>query len=287
MILSRKHFELADTCVIEKLIIQTPFRLAGLFQNEACFIYMHDGQATVHTPNEKLLIDAHESILLRCGQYLTDLIQRAEEGTCVVFAVHLHPEILRHIYADEIPAFIKPSARNNYAQKFENLQVVSQFVNSLTFYFENPQLVNDELLRLKLKELILLLLQTKSADTILELVSQLFSPRQATIHEIITAHLFNPVSIEELATLAGLSASSFKREFQKQYQESPAKYIIKARLHYAAELLNVTTDGISEVAYRSGFNDVAHFSRTFKSHFNQTPTEYRQTHRANNADKGY
>lgn len=275
MILSRHHFELEGKCVIEKLVIRTPFRYPAVFKNEACFIYVNDGNTTLASPNEKITIRVSESILLRCGHYFADLMQEAPSGTCEIFVVHLYPEILKTIYANEIPDFIKPSGKTNYSNKLENQTIVSHFINSLIFYFENPHLVNRELLQLKLKELMLLLLQTKSADTIIDLVSQLFTPRHATLTEVINTHLFTNLYIEELATLADMSVSVFKREFHKQFGDTPANHIKKTRLKRAAELLQISTETISEITYQTGFNDIAHFSRSFKEHFGLTPTDYR------------
>lgn len=38
----------------------------------------------------------------------------------------------------------------------------------------------------------------------------------------------------------------------------------------------LNTGNLSEIAYRVGFSDQAHFSRSFKRHFGMTPSEYRE-----------
>ena len=51
------------------------------------------------------------------------------------------------------------------------------------------------------------------------------------------------------------------------------------RTQKAAEMLSDSQNlhrTISDIAYSTGFNDVAHFSRLFKKHFNVTPSQYRQ-----------
>ena len=65
----------------------------------------------------------------------------------------------------------------------EKQSVITHFIQSLDFYFENPNLVTDDLLKLKIKELILLLLQTDNAENIITLFSHLFNPRQAGLFE--------------------------------------------------------------------------------------------------------
>jgi len=47
---------------------------------------------------------------------------------------------------------------------------MKRFIDSLEFYFENPAIVNEDLLELKIKELMLLLVQSKNAASVLELI---------------------------------------------------------------------------------------------------------------------
>jgi len=136
-------------------------------------------------------------------------------------------------------------------------------------------LVNDEILVLKLKEIILLLSQTQDAETIRVIVGQLFSPAKYTFRQIIEANLFSQINIEELAQKNNLSVSSFKREFKKLYNDSPANYIKNKRLEKAAELLSVSDERITDIAFDCGFNDLANFTKRFHDKYNVTPTDYR------------
>jgi transcriptional regulator GlxA family with amidase domain len=45
-----------------------------------------------------------------------------------------------------------------------------------------------------------------------------------------------------------------------------------------ARALRHTNDSIQEIAWKTGFADQAHFSRTFKASYRTTPTEYRSAH---------
>ena len=111
-----------------------------------------------------------------------------------------------------------------------------------------------------MKEIILLLLQNRSAETIRVILSQLFSPVVYTFRQIIEAHLFSPVSVEELAQKTNLSVSSFKREFRKLYNDSPANYLKNKRLEKSAALLLAANERITDIAYDCGFNDLANFT---------------------------
>ena len=279
MIVSRQHFDLGDKRVIEKMIIRTPFRLGATFQHEACFVYFKNGKRIVSSPTERLAIEATESVLLNCSNYFADFIQQASPATIEVYAVHLYPDLLKEIYKDTLPEFVQHQATGQNAQIIANHIIINHFIDSLVFYFENPALVNSELLVLKIKELILLLLQTKNAATIAELMANLFSPRQANLKDVIQNHLFSDFSMNELAQLAGLSLSSFKRAFQNIYHDTPANYLRTKKMEKAIDLLKRSDYSVSEICFQIGFNDTSHFTKAFKKHTQQSPLAFRNAHR--------
>lgn len=276
MILDRKHFDINNKCAIEKLIIKPPIRLDSVFQDEACFTYLKEGELSLTSPTDNLSIQTEESVLLRCGNYFANAIRKHPAKTCEVFAVHLYPDILKELYKNEFPNFIKGDAHKPYIRKIEKQGVLAHFIQSLDFYFENPNLVTDDLLKLKIKELILLLLQTDNAENIITLFSHLFNPRQAGLFEVVEAHLYSSISIVELARLTGRSLSTFKRDFETQFTATPANFIKEKKLEKALELLQSTELSVSEICYEVGFQDTSHFTKTFKQKYNQSPSEYRK-----------
>lgn len=275
MVLDRKHFDLLDKCVIEKILIKAPFRHGVIFENEACFIMIKNGEGNLKSPNEAMNITVSEGVLLKCGSYFTDFIKQTDNQNCELIAIHLPKDLLRSIFKDESPSFFKPTDTSNYAQKILNREIVFHYMGSLDFYFRHPTLVNDELLILKLKELIILLIQTNHAEDILGLFAHLFTPRQASLKEIIQTHLLSNLSISELATLSGRSLSSFKRDFEATFHASPAKYIREQRLLKASYWLISSDLSISKICYKIGFENTSHFSKLFKKKYRVGPLEYR------------
>lgn len=274
MVIHHRVFRYRDHEIIEKLIIRAPFRYVRPFRESACFLHLREGKAVMYSTDGRLSFNQRESVLLRCGTYFGDLLQQIESPDCEVFAVHLYPELLKEIYGDTLPEFVKNSSSDKpLSEKITASSVIDQYIKSLDFYFENPGIVTDELLQLKLKELILLLLQTENAPAINELLIGLFSRKTTTVREIIETHLYSNLNIDELADLCYMSRSTFKREFQSVYGESPATWLRKKRLDKAHELLRLGDLSISEIAFRVGFSDLAHFSKSYKHHFGHNPSE--------------
>ena len=275
MVLTHQKFDLRDRCLIEKVVIHAPFRFAVNFQDEACFIYFAEGKTKINSVNEQHEIKHQESVLLKCGTYFADLLKYSNADRFEILVFHLYPDLLRNLYQNEIPTFIKSPHKNSFIHKVATNDVIKTFIENLYFYFDNPQLVSDELLELKVKELVLLLVQTKNAESVVSLFSELFTPRNLSVKEVVNNHLFSQLSIHDLANLSNLSVSTFNRTFQNIFNTTPANYIKTKRLERAKELLSISSLTVSEIAFQTCFNDVAHFSRSFKIVYLCSPSEFR------------
>ncbi len=283
MVPDSKKIDLYGKAFMQKVVVTHPFEFSFPVAEQACFLYMLRGEMAYTSDEEQLTIPAHYSLLLNCihsGKQLHG-IHPGSDGEVVI--VTFHPDILKKIYENDLPALLQKPAQAivpRSAEKMNNDFLIQKYIEGLLFYFENPALVNEDILVLKLKEIILLLAQTANAAVIQVILSQLFSPVTYTFRQVIEAHLFLPVGVEELARKTNLSLSSFKREFAKLYQDSPASYIKNKRLERAAQLLLASDNRITEIAYDCGFNDLAGFTRSFHDKYKVTPTAYRSANGA-------
>lgn len=280
MITERKQYLLFGKIIFEKVTIEAPFKIPNPVPNEACFLYMLEGQIDYKTHPENLSIHVNEAVLLKCGNYFSQMKSNTLSKNNQIVFVHFHPEILKKIYDTDLPKIFQQTKITNQdidLTQINNDFLIQKYIESLLFYFDNPTLINEDLLVIKLKEIILLLCQTKNAPVIQQILSQLFSPTSYTFKQVIENSLFNPINTEELAQMTNLSLSSFKREFKKNYDDSPANYIRNKKLEKAAELLLISDERITDIAFDCGFNDLANFSTLFHEKYSQTPSNFRLT----------
>ncbi len=277
MVIDYKKIDLFGRSFIQKLVLKPPFNFDFPVAKQACFLYMLKGEMQYQSGGDHIDIHSNHSLLLNCinsGKQIHETNAK-EEGEIVI--VTFHPDVLKKIYERELPLLFQPSKKvtNQSYGRVNNDFLIQKYIEGLLFYFENPSFVNDEILILKLKEIILLLSQTQDAEIIQVIVSQLFSPTVYTFKQIIEANLFSQVSVEGLAQKTNLSVSSFKREFKKAYDDSPASYVKNKRLERAAELLTISNKRITDIAFDCGFNDLASFTKSFHDKYKATPTNYR------------
>ncbi|WP_343540070.1 AraC family transcriptional regulator, partial [Sphingobacterium thalpophilum] len=86
-------------------------------------------------------------------------------------------------------------------------------------------------------------------------------------------------TMAKLAELSNRSLSTFKRDFGRVFQSSPAKWILFRRLSDACVLLVNTDMSMSEIAFESGFETLSQFDKSFKRFFKTTPSAFRTNSR--------
>ena len=277
MITNHLSFELAGRRTFERVVGCPPLRVPVAMPDEACFYYIVEGDSRTYTLKGTVVQRSNEGLVLRCGNYFTEFLSSSSKRFEAIL-IHFYGDTLRMIYDRDFPDFLEEVDRVQPIH-FEHRaasDLITAYMKSLEFYFENPALVSDELQKLKIKELLLLLARTDNAAAVRKLIAGLFTATHKDFAATIEANLYENLNIEELAHLTGMSLSSFKRTFGKTFGVAPATYIRQRRLERAAKLLRRTAQRISDIAYDCGFQDLAHFSRTFQRIYGASPTAYRK-----------
>jgi AraC family L-rhamnose operon regulatory protein RhaS len=84
------------------------------------------------------------------------------------------------------------------------------------------------------------------------------------------------ITINELSRLFNINRTTLNNKFKEAFSITIISYLIHLRTRLASMMLRDTMIPISEIAERVGFNDTAHFNRTFKKIVCVTPSDYRQ-----------
>lgn len=102
-----------------------------------------------------------------------------------------------------------------------------------------------------------------------------FHPNDLMLKNVMDINFNSNLNLEEYAKLCYRSLSTFKRDFKRIYKTSPGKWILYKRLSNSMYLMKHYHKTVSEAAFESGFESLAHFSRTFRQHFGVSPTTIR------------
>ena len=113
--------------------------------------------------------------------------------------------------------------------------------------------------------------QTRPAPT----AGRLSDAVLARVREKIEALLAFPVSVQDLASEAGLSQFHFSRAFRNTTGRSPYQYLTERRIERARTLLLHGCQPLSRIAVECGFASQQHFSTVFRRHVGNSPAAYR------------
>lgn len=84
------------------------------------------------------------------------------------------------------------------------------------------------------------------------------------------------VSLDHAAGLANMTPNAFCRYFKKTTRKTFIEMVVDYRLHFSTIQLIQTSKSVAQICFDSGFNDVAHFSRMFKTKMNISPLQFRK-----------
>jgi AraC-like DNA-binding protein len=95
--------------------------------------------------------------------------------------------------------------------------------------------------------------------------------------DVADARYFEPLTVADLARVAGLSAAHFSREFRRTFGEAPHQYLLTRRLERAAALLRNTDRPVTEICFDVGLTSVGSFITSFRRVYGLAPLAYRQS----------
>ena len=244
-------------------------------EEEACFMFVNKGEVNVRTPDEYLRLNKSNAMIAKCLNYFFE--PSDDENSCKdgieSIGIFLYPSLVKDLFELDVTTS-KHSVDYNVKQVQVDM-LLDNYQKSIDILLENPELVDDAMIKTKLKEFVQLITKSQNAPSQLDFLAALFKPNEVEFKTIIHQNLYANLSLEELATLAHLSISSFKRKFKETFNESPKKYITRKKVERAAELLRSGNDRVSDIAYDVGFESVATFNRNFTSEYGKSPSDYR------------
>lgn len=100
------------------------------------------------------------------------------------------------------------------------------------------------------------------------------------LHNIIEINLKNTFfSVDDIMKVFDMNRTNFFKKVKELTSYSPNAYLIIIRLKKSTELLAKTDLSMAQIAKMIGFSDPLYFSKSFKSHFEMSPSDYRKKYR--------
>ena len=148
--------------------------------------------------------------------------------------------------------------------------LLRNFFDALKMYQQLPDDNTDPLIQLKIKEALIVLL--KCQPELKDVLFDFSEPHKTDLAAFMETNFQFNLPLSQFAYLTGRSLSGFKRDFEKHYQTPPSKWLMQKRLEKAHFLLSEKKMKVADVYYEVGFEDVSHFSFSFKKQYGISPS---------------
>lgn len=257
--------------------METPLEYDLNLPSDACIAYITEGDEQVFSESENIIARTNHTILSLCGLTLGSMLSNQPIGNINSIVVHFNRDVINKVFENEKPELWEELQKpiTQFVVQSAASEMVKHYFNTIIHFFKNKDALSESILKIKLKEVILLLLQTDNSEYVRQIVMSLFSEREFSFKELVEAHIEKTNSIENLAMVTNCSISTFKRKFNKTFNSTPAKYRIKIKLKRVENLLKTTDNSISNIGYECGFESPEHLSRAFKKQYSISPSRYR------------
>lgn len=238
--------------------------------NQNTFSFLTDGTKEVFFDNSALSIDNSNFLLMKAGHCLmTEKLSDIKNYRSVLLFFS-NETLLKIIRKAELNK-TKPT-ENKSVYSFEYDEFIKRFVNSLLDISKLSKNIQEKLLDVKLEEIILYLTEKYGTDFLYSLMTNSSDTTQKII-QTVESNLLSKLTINELAFLCNMSISTFKREFEKCYAESPIKWFQNKRLEHAHYLIHQEQKSSSEIYFQVGYENLSSFIQAYKSKYGFTPKQ--------------
>jgi AraC family transcriptional regulator len=100
--------------------------------------------------------------------------------------------------------------------------------------------------------------------------------RMAEVDALLRTSVASNISLEQLASVAGLSKFHLLRVFKLTFGETPFQRLTRYRMEEAARLLLETPGTVSSIALGCGYDNPTHFAVAFRRFHGLSPRAYRE-----------
>lgn len=247
----------------------TRSRQGEQFIPEHIFGYQIAGTLNMNDGHKEYIFNDGDFRFCRRNHLIKFTKQPPQTGDFKSISVHLDQKTLQNVSLEYGYKAEKHSEGDSVLQ-LKPSRIYESFMNSLIPYDQLRQPVNEHLQALKLKEAILILLQTNP-----ELRPVLFDfsePGKVDLEGFMQKNFHFNVELKRFAYLTGRSLATFKRDFEKLFHITPSRWLLQRRLQEAHYLIKEKGQAPSDVYLEVGFEDLSHFSFAFKKTYGVAPS---------------
>lgn len=251
---------------------RTAWSRLSLFLTCTMFVHILKGTKIIHRPGEDLVLGPGQGFVALKGAHLFSEILEGEqpyESLLWYIDDHWLSETLGEFR--ELP---RPEEKRG-VWSWTADPPINHLISSGLWFFDTPE-VPAKVLRGRFTEILWHLSRQPEGALALGALQQ-WGRLNPSVVQVLEENFAQPLSLNDLAQLAGRSRASLVRDVRALTGVSPMEWILQRRLSAARQELLSGPKTVTEIALDLGFSTPAQFSTAYKRQFGRSPLQERKT----------
>lgn len=240
------------------------------FVPEHVFSYQISGTLVSNTNDKEYIFNEGDFKLSRRNNLVKFLKLPPDGGEFRSISVYLSQQTLRN-FSIEFGYNAEKHDEGEPQLALKPDVLYKNYMDSLLPYTQMNHAGADNLLGVKLKEAILLLLEVDPQTR--QVLFDFKEPGKIDLEGFMNNNFQYNVDLNRFAYLTGRSLATFKRDFEKIFHLTPSRWLQQRRLQEAHYLIKEKGRSPSDIYLELGFEDLSHFSFAFKKTYGVAPSK--------------
>lgn len=243
------------------------FRKEVFISTNMLFFVMH-GTKVLHFKDKKVDVNLQDVLFLKSGDYvMSEILDGYYEAILFMYDDTILLDFIKkyNLSFDDISSF-----ENNYF-KIRKTSAFEIFQSSVISYLETNSSNQESIMRLKLEEAFLNILESESKESFKAFLASIYNNNLFKIK--IEKEFKYDENILLFAKEFNITDLAFRNKFKETFGMTPKKWQNAKKLEKAKLLLETSDYNVTQVCQKCGFDNISWFVQAFKNEYGITPKQ--------------
>ena len=247
--------------------VEDGFRKEVFISTNMLFFVMH-GTKVLHFKDKKVDVNLQDVLFLKSGDYvMSEILDGYYEAILFMYDDTILLDFIKkyNLSFDDISSF-----ENNYF-KIRKTSAFEIFQSSVISYLETNSSNQESIMRLKLEEAFLNILESESKESFKAFLASIYNNNLFKIK--IEKEFKYDENILLFAKEFNITDLAFRNKFKETFGMTPKKWQNAKKLEKAKLLLETSDYNVTQVCQKCGFDNISWFVQAFKNEYGITPKQ--------------
>ena len=239
-----------------------------VFISTNMLFFVMQGTKILHFKDEQLLVNSEDVLFLKSGNYvMSEILDGYYEAILFMYDDTILLDFIKkyNLSFDDTSSF-----ENNYF-KIRKTSAFEIFQSSVISYLETNSSNQESIMRLKLEEAFLNILESESKESFKAFLASIYNNNLFKIK--IEKEFRYDENVLLFAKEFNITDLAFRNKFKETFGTTPKKWQNEKKLEKAKILLETTDYNVTQVCQKSGFDNISWFIQAFKNKYAITPKQ--------------